>query len=336
MREGEHGECRVRARVDDSIVSTVYGQATGLCVAPVEDAPLFHFRPGSATLSLGTAGCNLSCSFCQAWRFEQADVLGPGVERASPEALAALAERYACRSVSFTYNDPVVTLEQVHDTARACRPRGIATVVVTAGYVCPEARAELFSEVAAASVALKGISETFYARECGGHIEPVLDTLRYLVHETSVWVEVNTVLIPGLNDSDAELGEMASWIADELGPDVPWHLRAFQPDATRAHLPLPPTKRGTLTRARAVARGRGVRHVYTATSLVAHGGDSICHSCGKTLIERGGNHILRYELDDRGRCRACDARCAGKLDGPGGWGAGRVPVSLRDQPGPED
>ncbi len=327
LREGQRGLCFVRARAGDGMVLTTYGRSSGFCIDPVEKKPLNHFLPGTPILSFGTAGCNLTCRFCQNWDISKSrefDLLG---EQATPEQLARAARAAGCRSVAFTYNDPVIFLEYAVDVARACHDAGIRTVAVTAGYICPEPRAEFFRHMDAANVDLKGFTEDFYQRLCTGHLQPVLDTLLYLKRETSVWFEITTLLIPGENDSDAELEAMTRWVAAELGPDVPLHFTAFHPDWKM--LDIPPTPPATLTRARAIGLANGLRYVYTGNVHDEAGGSTYCHHCGARLIGRDWYQITAWALTDDGRCQGCGERCAGVFDGaPGAWGRRRIPVRI--------
>ena len=327
LREGQRGLCFVRAREDDRVVLTTYGRSSGFCVDPIEKKPLNHFLPGTAVLSFGTAGCNLACRFCQNWDISKSREIDTLADAASPESIAEAAERLGCASVAFTYNDPVVFLEYAVDAADACRARGIRAVAVTAGYVCPEPRAELFAHMDAANVDLKGFAERFYADTCAGHLEPVLETLEYLVHETDVWVEITTLLIPGHNDSDEEIDAEARWIAERLRPEVPLHFTAFHPDYRM--LDVPPTPPATLTRARAIALARGLRYVYTGNVHDVDGQSTRCHACGELLVERDWYRLGAYRISADGRCAACDADIPGVFAGPAGdWGPRRLPVRL--------
>ncbi|MDH5501536.1 MAG: AmmeMemoRadiSam system radical SAM enzyme, partial [Gammaproteobacteria bacterium] len=224
LREGQRGLCFVRARQHDEIVLTTYGRSSGLCVDPIEKKPLNHFLPGTAVLSFGTAGCNLACKFCQNWDISKSREFDKLQASASPEAIAEAALETGSRSVAFTYNDPVIFLEYAVDVAIACRERGIKTVAVTAGYITEEPRKEFFRYMDAANVDLKAFTDRFYWKICGGHLAPVLETLRYLHMETDVWLEITNLLIPGENDSEAEIDEMTQWIMEQLGPDVPLHF----------------------------------------------------------------------------------------------------------------
>jgi len=327
LREGQRGLCFVRGRENDRIRLFTYGRSSGFCVDPIEKKPLNHFLPGTAVLSFGTAGCNLACRFCQNWSMSRSRETDTLADRASPEDLARTAERLGCRSVAYTYNDPVIFLEYAIDVAQACHERGIRSVAVTAGYVCPEPRAELFRHMDAANIDLKSFSEDFYYRICGAHLQPVLETLEYVKHETKVWLEITTLLIPDANDSDEEIDALTRWIAGHLGPDVPLHFTAFHPDWKMRD--RPPTPPQTLTRARRIALGNGLRFVYTGNVHDREGGSTFCPGCGTRVIERDWYELGEWKLDARGRCLACGTQIPGVFDGaPGTWGAMRLPVRI--------
>jgi pyruvate formate lyase activating enzyme len=327
LHDGQRGLCFVRARLGDQMVLTTYGRSSGFCVDPVEKKPLNHFLPGTPILSFGTAGCNLTCKFCQNWDISKARAIDRLNDRAAPEAIAQAAKRLGCRSVAFTYNDPVIFLEYAVDTARACREAGIRTVAVTAGYVTPEAGREFFAHMDAANVDLKAFTEDFYRTLCGGHLEAVKETLVHLKRETEVWFEITTLLIPGENDSDGEIDALSRWVATSLGPDVPLHFTAFHPDWKMSE--KPPTASSTLSRARSIAKANGVRHVYTGNVQDASGGSTWCHACGALLIGRDWYELGEWNLDPEGRCRKCGTRLAGVFEArPGTWGRKRQPVRM--------
>ncbi len=327
LKDGQRGLCFVRMAHAGEVVLTTYGRSSGFCVDPIEKKPLNHFYPGTAVLSFGTAGCNLACRFCQNWDISKSRQLDRLADRASPEAIARAAAVHGCRSVAFTYNDPVVFMEYAVDVAAACRARGVATVAVTAGEIEPGPRGEMFAVMDAANVDLKAFTDEFYRTQCGGELAPVLDTLRYLVHETGVWVEITTLLIPGLNDSDSELGELSGWVAGELGREVPLHFTAFHPDYRLTD--RPPTPSATLTRARRIALEAGLAHVYTGNVHDEHGGSTFCTGCGARLIGRDWYRLTAWQLTDDGRCRTCGAPCVGRFDGPPGtWGERRQTVRI--------
>jgi pyruvate formate lyase activating enzyme len=275
-------------------------------------------------LSFGTAGCNLACKFCQNWDISKSRETDTLADAASPEAIAGLARDIGCRSVAFTYNDPVIFLEYAVDVAAACRELGIKTVAVTAGYVCPEPRVEFYREIDAANVDLKAFTEDFYHRVCVGHLAPMLETLEYLKHETDVWFELTTLVIPGRNDSDAEIDAMTTWVIEHLGPDVPMHFTAFHPDYKMRDLPPTPPK--TLTRARGIALGNGVHHAYTGNVHDLAGDSTYCSHCGTRVIEPDWYRLGEYLLDDTGHCRECRTQLPGVFDRPRHWGPVRQPV----------
>ncbi len=329
LHEGQRGLCFVRARVQDQVVMTSYGRSSGFCIDPIEKKPLNHFLPGTPILSFGTAGCNLACKFCQNWDMSKSREMDTLMDSAGPGTLAAAAASLGCRSVAYTYNDPVIFMEYAIDVAQACREHGIKSVAVTAGYVCDEPRREFYKYMDAANVDLKAFTEDFYHKICGGHLQPVLDTLTYLKHETDVWFELTTLLIPGENDSDAEIDRMTGWVVDSLGPGVPMHFTAFHPDWKM--MDKPPTPASTLTRARQIALRNGVRYAYTGNVHDPGGSSTYCHSCGQTLIGRDWYVLSTWSLTDDGHCKSCGARCAGVFDGPAGqWGARRQPVHLHN------
>ena len=327
LREGQRGLCYIRAQRGGAIVLTSYGRSSGFCVDPIEKKPLNHFLPGTPVLSFGTAGCNLACRFCQNWDISKAKEYDVLADQATGEMIAAAALRTRCRSVAFTYNDPVIFMEYAKDVAEACHRSGLATVAVTAGYINPEPRTEFFSFIDAANIDLKAFDDEFYRRICGGRLDPVLDTLRYVARETEVWLEITTLLIPGLNDSPEEIDRLTRWLVEHVGPDVPLHFTAFHPDFKMRD--RPPTPSQTLTAARAVALRNGLRFVYTGNVFDPDGQSTRCPECGALLIERVGYELGTWGLDAGGRCRRCGVRCPGVLEAePGDWGSRRRPVRL--------
>jgi len=330
LHEGQRGLCFVRGRDRNGIELYTYGRSSGFCVDPIEKKPLNHFLPGSAVLSFGTAGCNLACKFCQNWDMSKSREMDTLADAASPPELAATARRLGCSSVAFTYNDPTVFMEYAIDVAQACREADIRTVAVTAGYICPRPREEFFAAIDAANVDLKAFTERFYRNVCGAELAPVLETLVYLRRETRVWLEITTLLIPGENDSDAELDAMTRWIAAELGPDVPLHFSAFHPDWKMTDRPATPP--ATLARARSLAMGNGLRYVYTGNVHDAVGGSTWCPGCGALLIERDWFELGRWGLAPDGSCTACGWAIPGVFAAqPGQWGGRRRPVRLHRQ-----
>ncbi len=329
LDEGQKGFCFVRERQGDEIVLTTYGRSSGFCIDPIEKKPLNHFYPGSSVLSFGTAGCNLGCKFCQNWDISKSKEIDRLSSEAGPEQIARAAEDLDCTSVAFTYNDPVIFFEYAIDTATACRERGIKAVAVTAGEIMPEPRVEFFKHMDAVNVDFKAFTDKFYRQLTGAKLLPVLETMKYLKHETDCWFELTNLVIPGENDSDDELRDMSEWIMKELGSDVPLHFSAFHPDYLMLdHQPTPPA---TLTRARSIAQAAGLRYVYTGNVHDSNGQSTYCHNCGKTVIGRDWYVLSDYKLDEHGACSHCGTPCAGQFgSGPGKFGARRIPVRIAD------
>jgi pyruvate formate lyase activating enzyme len=325
LRDGQRAFCFVRERQGEQIVLSSYGQATGFCIDPIEKKPLNHFYPGSSVLSFGTAGCNLGCRFCQNWDISKAREVEKLSEHATPEQIARAARRAGCKSVAFTYNDPVIFAEYVIDTAHACHEVGVKTVAVTSGYITREAREDFFGAIDAANVDLKAFTEGFYQKLCFASLAPVLDTLVFLHRETQVWLEVTTLLIPGHNDSVEEIDRLCDWFARELGPEVPLHFTAFHPDYKLDDVgPTPP---GPLTRAREQAIAHGLKHVYTGNVHDARGQSTYCAGCGTAIIERDWYRLGRYRVAG-GACEACGRPLSGHFEAEGhdNWGPRRLPV----------
>ncbi len=329
LHEGQQGLCFVRANQGGQIVLTTYGRSSGYCIDPIEKKPLNHFLPGTPVLSFGTAGCNLACKFCQNWDMSKAREMDVLADEAPPEVIAQAARELGCSSVAYTYNDPVIFLEYAVDVAKACHALGIKSVAVTAGYITEEPRKLFFEHMDAANVDLKAFTDEFYHKICGGHLQHILDTLLYIKHETDVWLETTTLLIPGKNDSDDELKRMTEWLVKSLGPDVPMHFSAFHPDWKM--MDVPSTPMSTLVRAREIALANGVRYAYTGNVHDKAGESTYCHNCGKMVIGRDWYVLSDWHLTDDGHCEYCGAQCSGVFHGPpGDWGAKRMPVRLRD------
>jgi pyruvate formate lyase activating enzyme len=327
LHEGQRGACFVRMREGDRMLLTTYGRSSGFCVDPIEKKPLNQFYPGTSVLSFGTAGCNLACKFCQNWDITKSRDFDRLADQASPEAIARAAEELGAKSVAFTYNDPVIFAEYAMDVADACRERGVRSVAVTAGYIHAVPRREFYAKIDAANVDLKAFTEDFYFKLTGAHLKPVLDTLVYLRHETSVWFEITTLLIPGKNDSSEEIEAECRWIMKELGPDVPVHFTAFHPDWKMGN--VPPTPPATLTRARDIALANGLHYVYTGNVHDTDGGSTFCPHCGNAVIVRDWYRILNYRLTDDGHCKECGGEVAGRYERFGKpFGARRIPVRL--------
>ncbi len=327
LNDGQRGACFVRQRIGDQMILTTYGRSSGFCIDPIEKKPLNHFYPGSSVLSFGTAGCNLACKFCQNWDISKSRDMDKLMDQASPTAIADAAEQYGCKSVAFTYNDPVIFAEYAMDVADACHARGIKTVAVTAGYIHDQARRDFFAKMDAANVDLKAFTEDFYFKLTGSQLQPVLDTLIYLKHHTDVWFEITTLLIPGKNDSDEELAAMSQWIMRELGPGVPLHFTAFHPDYKMPDIPATPT--ATLTRAREIALNVGLDYVYTGNVHDLAGGTTSCPACQTPLIIRNWHQIVQYHITPEGHCPNCKMPLAGRFEAfSGNFGQRRIPIAI--------
>ncbi len=331
LRDSQRGLCFVRANKSGEMVLTTYGRSSGFCVDPIEKKPLNHFLPGTPVLSFGTAGCNLTCKFCQNWDISKSREFDKLQAQATPEMIAEAAVKTGCKSVAVTYNDPVIFLEYAVDVAQACRERGIKMVAVTAGYICEEPRVEFYQHMDAANVDLKAFTEKFYKELCTGSLAPVLETLKYLKDETDVWFEITDLLIPGENDSEAEIEEMTQWVVENLGCDVPVHFSAFHPDWKMTDKQNTP--KDTLTRARNIALKNGIRYAYTGNVHDSEGDATYCPGCGEVLIGRDWYDLtawtISFEGNYTGNCANCGTSVPGVFDGPpGDWGRKRMPVHI--------
>jgi pyruvate formate lyase activating enzyme len=326
LRDGQRAFCFVRQNVGGKMILSTYGRSSGFCIDPIEKKPLNHFYPGTSVLSFGTAGCNLGCKFCQNWNISKAREWDRLAARAGPDAIAEAALSHGADSVAFTYNDPVIFAEYAIDVAAACRARGIKTVAVTAGYITDQARPEFFAAMDAANVDLKAFTEDFYYKLTSSRLQPVLDTLRYLRHETDVWFEVTTLLIPGKNDGRDEIDRLCEWFTRDLGAEVPLHFTAFHPDFKMSDIPRTPA--ATLRRAREQARAHGIAHVYTGNVHDQDGQSTYCAGCGALLIERDWYTLGTYRIQG-GACPSCGHPAAGRFGADKGtWGARRLPVLI--------
>jgi len=327
LHEGQRGSCFVRGMADGKMVLTTYGRSSGFCIDPVEKKPFNHFYPGSSVFSFGTAGCNLACKFCQNWDISKSREMDRLMDSATPEAIARAAKKYDSKSVAFTYNDPVVFLEYALDTADACHALGIQTIAVTAGYLHDAPKREFYAKMDAANIDLKSFSEDFYVKLCGGHLQPVLDNLAYVHHETDCWLEITTLLIPGHNDSDAEIKALSAWVAKELGPDVPLHFTAFKPEWKM--LDVPPTPSATLKKARRIGLDAGLHYVYTGNVHDAEGDTTFCPKCRHATVVRDWYEILHYDLTPQGACPECGTVIAGRFGEFGEpFGSRVIPVQM--------
>jgi len=309
LLEGQHGLCFVRARINNQIVLTTYGLTSGLAIDPVEKKPLYHFLPETTSFSFGTIGCNLSCLFCQNWKISKCRKKDRLSVPMSPLEIAQQAQQYGCKSVAFTYNEPSVFMEYAIDTAKECHQLGIKTISITNGYMCQEPLQEFYRYIDAANVDLKGFTDRFYKKIIGGKLQPVLDTLIYLKQHTSVWLEMTTLLISSENDSAEEIDQSTKWVMQNLGPDVPMHFTAFYPAWKMLNKPL--TTFASLKRARDIALGNGLHHVYIGNIHDFEGSSTYCHNCKNCIIARDGYKITLYKLNPSGQCSFCGTKCPG-------------------------
>jgi pyruvate formate lyase activating enzyme len=327
LNEGKRGLCFVRMRENDTIVLTTFGRSSGFCIDPVEKKPLNHFLPGSSIFSFGTAGCNLCCKFCQNWDISKAKQDSILANYASPKSIVQAAQTYKCNSIAFTYNEPTIFMEYAIEVAKICRPLGIKTVAVTNGYINPEPRKEFYSYIDAANVDLKAFTESFYHKTTSSHLQPVLDTLKYLKHETNVWLEITCLLIPGENDSANEIETSTKWVVEQLGPDVPMHFTGFHP--AWKMLDTPATSLESLIQARNIALKNGIRYPYTGNLYHPEGSKTFCHNCHNCIIARDSYTITTYHLDEAGNCKFCNTKCAGVFSSSvGNWNGKIQPVFM--------
>jgi pyruvate formate lyase activating enzyme len=330
LQEGHRCFCFVRANIGGKLELTTYGKSTGFCIDPIEKKPLNHFLPGTPVLSFGTAGCNLGCKFCQNWNISKSREVEILSQSAEPSAIVEAAIAHKCRSIAFTYNDPVIWAEYAIDVAREARKAGIKTVAVTAGYISPEARPEFFEYIDAANVDLKAFTDLFYRRLAFARLEPVLDTLKWLKADNQTWFEITNLVIPGENDSEDEVNRFTNWVLENLGADVPIHFTAFHPDFKMSDTPKTPHE--TLIRARNQAMKLGANFVYVGNVLDKDRQSTFCPECNNLVIERNHYELGRFDLQ-HGHCGSCGAKIAGVFeDSRGHWGRNRVPISIQPSP----
>jgi pyruvate formate lyase activating enzyme len=294
MGKNQPGFCYIRKNIDGKLYSLGYGKSAGFAIDPIEKKPLNHFLPGTEILSFGTAGCNLGCRFCQNWNISKAKLDDDQSLSASPESVVEMALRHRVPSLAFTYNDPVIWGEFVIDISRLARESGVKSVMVTAGYITPEARPQVFRYIDAANVDLKAFTEQFYRKLTFSHLDPVLDTLKWLKNETDIWFEITNLIIPGENDDPEETRRLCNWVLDNLGDEVPLHFTAFHPDFKMVGTPRTPES--TVQRARQIALSAGVKYCYVGNVFDEEGQTTYCPACGRALIRRSWHEILEYHL----------------------------------------
>lgn len=300
--KGQPGFCYIRQNINGELYSIGYGRPTGFAIDPVEKKPLNHFLPGSSILSFGTAGCNLGCKFCQNWSISKAKLDDNNSIYASPEDVILLAKKYSTPSIAFTYNDPTIFGEYVIDISRIARQEGINSVMVTAGYIDKDARKEVYQFVDAANVDLKGFTEKFYHKNTFSHLKDVLDTIFWLKHETNIWIELTTLLIPDENDSDEEIKNECDWIISNIGDSVPLHFTAFHPDfrMTDKH----PTTHLTLLKAKEIASALGIKYCYVGNVHDTKNQSTYCPNCNSLLIKRDwhSTNVIGLTKDQCSKC----------------------------------
>lgn len=302
LEEGKWGVCGVRQVRSGRLRTIVYGRAAALGVDPIEKKPLFHFHPGTGSFSIATIGCNFRCRFCQNHHISQVRKTVGDAAFVPPSEVVRIALERRCRTIAFTYTEPTIFGEYARDIGKLAHEKGIGNVFVTNGYMTPEALEEFSSFLDAANVDLKAFDDDTYRTMIGGRLEPVLETLRLMRHRYGIWVEVTTLVVPGMNDSDHELRRIATFIAEDLGPEVPWHVSRFHPD--HRVLDRAATPPDTLAQARRIGLDCGLRYVFTGNIPGDEGEHTFCPGCGKVVIERWGFAILRNDLDD-GHCPHC-------------------------------
>jgi pyruvate formate lyase activating enzyme len=327
LHQGQRGLCFVRANQDNQIVLTTWGRSSGFAIDPIEKKPLNHFLPGTPVFSFGTAGCNLACKFCQNWDISKSREMDTLMAKATPEMIASAAKETGCRSVAYTYNDPIIFHEYAIDVAQACTELDLKNIAVTAGYVCPEPRQEFYRYMDAANVDLKAFTDRFYKKLTGSHLQPILESLEYIKHETDAWLELTTLIIPGENDSESELQQMTQWVVEYLGHDVPMHFSVFHPDWKMQDIASTPAE--TVLKARKIAMENGVYYAYVGNIHNKKADSTWCHQCGTLLIGRDWYELSTWNLIDKGHCANCGTRCPGVFENqPGNWGVKRQAIQL--------
>lgn len=304
---GERGICKVRLNIDGELVSLVYGLPVAVHIDPVEKKPLYHFIPGSSVFSLATAGCNLSCRYCQNWEISQASPEDIVPYNLPPESVVEQAENMGCQAIAYTYTEPIVFYEYMLDTAILAREAGIKNVLITCGYINEGPLREICQYIDAVNVDLKSIRNDFYRDICGASLQPVLRTLQ-VIRELNVWLEVTNLIIPTLNDSTEEIEELSQWIFDNLGTDVPLHFSRFFPMYQLTD--FPPTPVATLILAKEIAQEKGLHFVYVGNAVTEDGANTFCPFCGELLLERQGYTVVINMIED-GKCSFCSESIPG-------------------------
>jgi pyruvate formate lyase activating enzyme len=323
--EGQAGFCFIRANEGGKLYSLGYAHPAAIQIDPIEKKPLSHFLPGTRVFSMGTAGCNMGCFFCQNWDISKSRADQVRSAHVPPEDVVSLAIEHGCPSIAFTYNEPTIWGEYVIDICRAAHERGLNTVMVSNGYITREAFHDIYDHVDAANIDLKAFTENFYGRITLTHLKPVLDTLEWLKNETNVWFELTNLMIPTLNDSPDETRKLAEWVLEHLGPDVPLHFTAFHPDFKLRDKPRTPPE--TLHIARKIAKDAGLHYVYEG-NIHSDAANTSCPRCGTLLVRRSWHDVRENRLRD-GRCPVCELAIPGRWSNPRG---GMPPTSYLGAP----
>jgi len=305
--DGQSGFCFIRVNQRGKLYSLGYAAPAALQVDPIEKKPLNHFLPGTDIFSMGTAGCNMGCFFCQNWDISKSHHDQARSQHLPPEQIPLLATQYGCRSIAFTYNEPTIWGEYIIDICKAAKPYGLKTVMVSNGYITREAFHDIYDHIDAANIDLKAFTENFYGKITLTHLQPVLDTLRWLKNETRVWFEITNLMIPTLNDDPIETRKLADWIFTNLGPDVPLHFTAFHPDFKLRNKPATPPE--TLHRARSIALDAGLHYVYEG-NIFSEAANTYCPTCGDLLVRRSWHDVLKNKIK-AGQCPYCQSAIPG-------------------------
>ena len=312
INDGKRGLCGVRENQGGTLYGLVYGKVISSAIDPIEKKPLFHFLPGSRSYSIATVGCNLRCDFCQNWEISQ---VGKGTrdegrgmrDEVTPEEIVAVALDSKCQSISYTYTEPTIYFEFAYDCAKLAKDRGLKNIFVTNGFTAAPPIEMIAPCLDAVNVDLKSFSDDYYRKYCGARLEPVLAAIK-LYRKLNIWLELTTLIIPGLNDSDQELMAIASWIKKELGSDVPWHVSAFRP--TYKMLDRPATPAETLIKAREIGLAAGLKYIYSGNIPISGAEDTVCSNCQKTIISRSIFSVQKNNVK-AGKCGFCGEKVTG-------------------------
>jgi len=308
--DGRLGRCCVRKNIDGVLYSLTFDKVCSANPDPIEKKPLFHFQPGTQSFSIATMGCNFRCEFCQNWQISQAAIEDGRIDgqAISPEQIVAAAVRYDCASIAYTYTEPTIFMELANECGRLGKERGLANVFVSNGFMTTEAIDFAEQWLDGINVDLKAFNEDYYKRLCKARLQPVLDTIKYIAKETNIWMEITTLLVPGENDSEDELKQLADFIVNEAGPDVPWHISRFHPQYKYQDSVSTPIS--TLEHAEQTGRAAGLHYVYLGNVPGSKSESTYCYNCGTALIERVGYRIIANHIEKR-CCPDCGTRIAG-------------------------